>query len=112
MDMPTTMWGKVCTESIVVTFVLLYNLTLSSAGMAGGRITVRPPQADLAHSAVMASFNMVGNTVLYGATGGQLFVRGKAGERFAVKSFVDSHKLSICLKVVRIGSQLRSSCGS
>lgn len=29
---------------------------------------------------------IVGNTCLYGATGGQLFVRGKAGERFAVRN--------------------------
>ena len=29
---------------------------------------------------------IVGNTCLYGATGGQVFVRGKAGERFAVRN--------------------------
>ena len=53
--------------------------------MAGGRVTVRPPPADLLHSvSASGQFNVVGNTVLYGATGGQLFVRGKAGERFAV----------------------------
>eukprot|EP01038_Epipyxis_sp_PR26KG_P006664 gene6664-9146_t len=33
-----------------------------------------------------ASFSMVGNTVLYGATGGKLFVLGKGGERFAVRN--------------------------
>ena len=29
---------------------------------------------------------MAGNTVLYGATGGQLFINGRAGERFAVRN--------------------------
>jgi glutamate synthase domain-containing protein 3 len=49
-------------------------------GMGGGRIVVRPP-ADDAGDPVL-----VGNTVLYGATGGQLFVAGRAGERFAVRN--------------------------
>ena len=49
-------------------------------GMAGGRIVVRPP-ADDAGTPVL-----VGNTVLYGATGGELFVAGRAGERFAVRN--------------------------
>jgi glutamate synthase domain-containing protein 3 len=49
-------------------------------GMAGGRIVIRPP-ADDAGDAVL-----LGNTVLYGATGGELFVAGSAGERFAVRN--------------------------
>jgi glutamate synthase (ferredoxin) len=49
-------------------------------GMAGGRIVIRPP-ADDAGDAVL-----LGNTVLYGATGGELFVAGRAGERFAVRN--------------------------
>jgi len=49
-------------------------------GQGGGRIVVRPP-ADDAGDAVLA-----GNTVLYGATGGQLFLAGRAGERFAVRN--------------------------
>ncbi|MGH2724400.1 MAG: glutamate synthase-related protein [Actinomycetota bacterium] len=49
-------------------------------GMAGGRIVIRPP-ADDAGDPVLA-----GNTVLYGATGGQLFCAGAAGERFAVRN--------------------------
>jgi glutamate synthase (ferredoxin) len=49
-------------------------------GMAGGRIVVRPP-ADDAGDPVL-----IGNTVLYGATGGELFVAGRAGERFAVRN--------------------------
>jgi glutamate synthase domain-containing protein 2/glutamate synthase domain-containing protein 1/glutamate synthase domain-containing protein 3 len=49
-------------------------------GLGGGRIVVRPP-ADDAGDPVL-----VGNTVLYGATAGELFVAGRAGERFAVRN--------------------------
>ena len=48
--------------------------------MAGGRIVIRPPEND-AGTPVLA-----GNTCLYGATGGELFVAGSAGERFAVRN--------------------------
>ncbi len=52
-------------------------------GMAGGEISVRvPPQARYASN---ANF-ILGNTVLYGATGGALFAAGRAGERFAVRN--------------------------
>ncbi len=52
-------------------------------GMAGGKIIVRPPQGSefAPHDAVI-----VGNTCLYGATGGELFAAGIAGERFAVRN--------------------------
>ncbi|MDQ3973405.1 MAG: glutamate synthase subunit alpha, partial [Actinomycetota bacterium] len=49
-------------------------------GMAGGRIVIRPPDNDAGDPV------LVGNTVLYGATGGELFVAGRAGERFAVRN--------------------------
>ncbi|HEV3475320.1 MAG TPA: glutamate synthase subunit alpha, partial [Actinomycetota bacterium] len=49
-------------------------------GMSGGRIVIRPP-ADDAGDPVL-----VGNTALYGATGGQLFCAGRAGERFGVRN--------------------------
>ncbi len=49
-------------------------------GMGGGRIVIRPPDDD-AGSPVL-----VGNTVLYGATRGELFCAGWAGERFAVRN--------------------------
>ena len=49
-------------------------------GMGGGRITIRPPANDAGRP------YLVGNTVLYGATGGSLFVAGRAGERFAVRN--------------------------
>ena len=48
--------------------------------MAGGRMMMRPPAND-AGDPVLA-----GNTCLYGATGGQLFVAGSAGERFGVRN--------------------------
>jgi glutamate synthase (ferredoxin) len=49
-------------------------------GMSGGRIVIQPPPDD-AGSPVLA-----GNTCLYGATGGELFVAGTMGERFAVRN--------------------------
>ncbi len=49
-------------------------------GMGGGQIVLRPP-ADDAGDPVLA-----GNTVLYGATGGRLFVAGRVGERFCVRN--------------------------
>ncbi len=52
-------------------------------GLAGGVLTVRPPE----DAAFRAEDNViVGNTVLYGATGGRAFFRGLAGERFAVRN--------------------------
>lgn len=52
-------------------------------GMAGGKLVIRPPLgvAYKSHQAVI-----IGNTCLYGATGGWLFAAGCAGERFAVRN--------------------------
>ncbi|HRV95188.1 MAG TPA: glutamate synthase subunit alpha, partial [Anaerolineae bacterium] len=51
--------------------------------MKGGQIVVRPPLK----SQLSAHDNVIiGNTVLYGATGGNLFAAGQAGERFAVRN--------------------------
>ncbi|WP_431635456.1 glutamate synthase large subunit [Dyella sp. KULCS107] len=52
-------------------------------GMAGGRIIVRPP-ADSPFASQDAA--IIGNTCLYGATDGELFAAGRAGERFAVRN--------------------------
>jgi glutamate synthase domain-containing protein 3 len=49
-------------------------------GMAGGRISIRPPEND-GGDPVLA-----GNTCLYGATGGSVFIAGATGERFAVRN--------------------------
>lgn len=52
-------------------------------GLSGGKIIVKPaaPASSLGESGIA-----VGNVCLYGATAGQLFVRGRAGERFAVRN--------------------------
>ena len=52
-------------------------------GLSGGRVAVLPP--------VRSNFNaedntIAGNTGLYGATSGELYVNGKVGERFAVRN--------------------------
>jgi len=52
-------------------------------GMAGGRIVIRPPQEAAFKSEESC---IIGNTCLYGATGGELFAAGQAGERFAVRN--------------------------
>ena len=52
-------------------------------GMAGGRIVIYPP----AHSRFKSNQSVIiGNTCLYGATGGLLYAAGVAGERFAVRN--------------------------
>ncbi|UTA48563.1 glutamate synthase large subunit [Simiduia sp. 21SJ11W-1] len=52
-------------------------------GMAGGKLVVRPPQGSGFKS---QETSIIGNTCLYGATGGKLFAAGQAGERFAVRN--------------------------
>ncbi|HEY2594839.1 MAG TPA: glutamate synthase large subunit [Chloroflexota bacterium] len=52
-------------------------------GMSGGEIVLMP--ADMARFAPHQN-TIVGNTVLYGATGGRLFAAGRAGERFCVRN--------------------------
>lgn len=51
--------------------------------MAGGDVTIVPPPASKFDP---SQASIVGNTCLYGATGGRLFVLGRAGERFAVRN--------------------------
>jgi len=52
-------------------------------GLSGGRIIVYPPRG----STFVAEENIIiGNVALYGATAGELFVRGMAGERFGVRN--------------------------
>ncbi len=52
-------------------------------GMAGGRIVLRPPSNA---RTLACETPIMGNTCLYGATGGELFAAGRAGERFAVRN--------------------------
>ncbi len=52
-------------------------------GLSGGRVAILPP----ARSKFQAEDNMIaGNTGLYGATSGELYVNGKVGERFGVRN--------------------------
>ena len=52
-------------------------------GIGGGRLVIVPP----AGSGFVAEDNIIiGNVALYGATGGDVFIRGRAGERFAVRN--------------------------
>jgi len=52
-------------------------------GMSGGELVLRPPSGDPLPSERSV---ILGNTALYGATGGALFAAGQAGERFAVRN--------------------------
>ncbi len=54
-------------------------------GMAGGEIIVHPPQG-ISTNFEAAKNSIAGNTCLYGATGGQVFLNGRAGERFCVRN--------------------------
>ncbi|MBO3737169.1 glutamate synthase large subunit [Actinoplanes flavus] len=52
-------------------------------GLSGGRVIVRPAE----DAPFTAEENTIaGNTLLYGATSGELFLRGRVGERFAVRN--------------------------
>ena len=52
-------------------------------GLSGGRIVVYPPSA----SAFVPEENFIaGNVVLYGATSGEVFLRGRVAERFCVRN--------------------------
>ena len=52
-------------------------------GMAGGKLVVVPPPGS---SFKTQDTSIIGNTCLYGATGGRLFASGTAGERFGVRN--------------------------
>jgi glutamate synthase (NADPH/NADH) large chain len=52
-------------------------------GMAGGKLVIAPPEGSRFES---RKTSIIGNTCLYGATGGSLFAAGVAGERFAVRN--------------------------
>mmetsp|Transcript_49864 Transcript_49864/g.116540 ORF Transcript_49864/g.116540 Transcript_49864/m.116540 type:complete len:1693 (-) Transcript_49864:120-5198(-) len=52
-------------------------------GMAGGSVVARPPEG----STFVASANVIaGNTCLYGATGGEVFLSGRVGERYGIRN--------------------------
>ena len=52
-------------------------------GLSGGKIVVRPPK----NATFNAEDNIIaGNTILYGATSGEVFINGQVGERFCVRN--------------------------
>ena len=52
-------------------------------GLSGGRIVVKPPP----EAPLVAEENIIaGNVILYGATSGEMFLRGMVGERFCVRN--------------------------
>jgi glutamate synthase (NADPH) large chain len=52
-------------------------------GLSGGRLVIRP---DATAPFAAEEQIIAGNTILYGATGGEVFLRGRVGERFAVRN--------------------------
>ncbi|WP_043329531.1 glutamate synthase-related protein, partial [Micromonospora sp. M42] len=61
-------------------------------GLSGGRVVVRPDTdapfvgVDAAPGRRAEDQIIAGNTILYGATGGEVYLRGRVGERFAVRN--------------------------
>ncbi|WP_327071717.1 glutamate synthase large subunit [Kitasatospora sp. NBC_01302] len=55
-------------------------------GLSGGVLVVRPARDAAAIGADAQAHVIAGNTIGYGATGGRIHLRGKAGERFAVRN--------------------------
>ncbi|NCO56917.1 MAG: glutamate synthase large subunit [Nitrospirae bacterium CG18_big_fil_WC_8_21_14_2_50_70_55] len=75
-------FGAFCVPGLTLTLEGEANDYLGK-GMSGGKIVVYAPRTaafDPAENIV------VGNTLLYGATGGRVFISGRAGERFAVRN--------------------------
>ena len=50
-------------------------------GMGGGSVTIIPQGRK-----IQGAYHAAGNTILYGATGGQLFIAGTVGQRFGVRN--------------------------
>jgi glutamate synthase (ferredoxin) len=72
-------FGAFLSAGVVMTLVGEANDYVGK-GMGGGRIVIAPPPLDAGRPVLL------GNTALYGATGGKLFCAGRAGERFAVRN--------------------------
>ena len=52
-------------------------------GLSGGRLIIHPPRRS---TYVPEENTIVGNVILYGATSGEAYINGKAGERFAIRN--------------------------
>ena len=75
-------FGAFCINGMRLTLIGEANDYVGKA-MAGGELIIRPPD-DAAF--VWYKNAIMGNTCLYGATGGYLYAAGRAGERFAVRN--------------------------
>ncbi|MBI3996179.1 MAG: glutamate synthase large subunit [Candidatus Omnitrophica bacterium] len=75
-------FGAFCIQGVRLTLIGESNDYVGK-GMAGGELIIRPPD----ESPFAWHLNsIVGNTCLYGATGGVLYAAGRAGERFGVRN--------------------------
>ena len=54
-------------------------------GLSGGQLVVRPP-LDVSAAFIAEENVIAGNVILYGATSGEVFIRGMVGERFCVRN--------------------------
>ena len=54
-------------------------------GLSGGRITLQPPR-NVSPDFIAQENVIAGNVILYGATGGEAYIRGMVGERFCVRN--------------------------
>lgn len=75
-------FGAFCVNGVSLTLEGESNDYLGK-GMSGGEIVVYPPKGTIFKPDETI---IVGNTLLYGATGGEVFIYGLAGERFAVRN--------------------------
>ncbi len=55
-------------------------------GLSGGRIVVRPDENSPSQAPGVKTQVIAGNTIGYGATAGEMYLRGRVGERFAVRN--------------------------
>jgi glutamate synthase (NADPH/NADH) large chain len=55
-------------------------------GLSGGRIVIRPDENSPSQAPGVKTQVIAGNTIGYGATSGEMYLRGRVGERFAVRN--------------------------
>ena len=75
-------FGAFCVSGMRLTLIGESNDYVGK-GMAGGELVIRPPEGS---SFAWHQNTIIGNTCLYGATGGGLYAGGRAGERFGVRN--------------------------
>ncbi len=75
-------FGAFCTKGLTMVLNGEANDYLGK-GLSGAKIVVKP---DAASTFDPAKNNIVGNVLLYGATGGEVYINGRAGERFAIRN--------------------------